>query len=156
MMIHDKDPVCGMPVKAHTFTSSHAGIRYVFCSSQCLERFEQNPHLYIGYPGHQAPKQRGMKVLKRRRFSLETPLSTDECAFLTKSLHEMMGILEVQTDGLEITVIYDLLEVTSEQIEAQLRAIGASLGGQWPERLHRGFIHFIEESEIAGLDEPPP
>jgi len=54
-----------------------------------------------------------------------------------------------------IEVTYDLMQVIAQQIEAQLFEIGLKLGEEWPERLRRGFIHFLEETEVSGLDEPP-
>lgn len=155
MSIVDKDPVCGLIVDAHKIETVYAGIHYAFCSDQCRERFEANPHLYIGSPGHKAPRQRGVQVVKRRRFTLEQSLSLQEGELLTEDLCGMMGIREVHADGPMIEVSYDLLEVTAEQIEARLVGIGLKLGEEWPERLRRGFVHFLEESEVSGLEEPP-
>ena len=44
-----KDPVCGMRVDEWTATlfREHHGARYVFCSKRCLERFEDDPDIYI-------------------------------------------------------------------------------------------------------------
>ena len=52
-------------------------------------------------------------------------------------------------------ITYDLMEVTAEQIEKRLVEMGVSMGEEWPERLRRSFINFVEELEISGLDEPP-
>jgi putative ABC transport system ATP-binding protein len=43
-----RDPVCGMRVDAWTSTLvvEHAGRRYVFCSSRCVERFTAEPERY--------------------------------------------------------------------------------------------------------------
>lgn len=157
MSIVDKDPVCGMIIKAQEVETVYAGIHYAFCSNQCRERFLANPHLYIGYPGHKAPKQRDMQVVKRRRFRLERPLLSLEGELLIKDLRGMMGIREAHVDCMmtEIEVTYDLLKVTAEQIETRLAEIGLKLGEGWPERLRRGFVHFLEESEVSGLEEPP-
>lgn len=156
MSIIAKDPVCGMLVDAHTIEIVYAGIHYAFCSKQCRERFVANPHLYVGYPGHKAPKQRGIQVVKRRRFRLEHLLSPLESELLTEDLQGMMGVRKVHVDDMMIEVTYDLMEVTAEQIEARLVEIGLRLGEEWPERLRCGFIHFLEESEVSGLEEPPP
>lgn len=155
MSIEDKDPVCGMFVGEPAIETTYAGIRYRFCSDQCHERFVANPHLYIGFPGHKSPRQRDMQLMKRRRFRLEHPLSALEIKLLTNELRSMMGIREVHVDGLEIAVIYDLMLATAEQIETHLVGIGLKLGGEWSERLRRGFIHFLEESEVSGTEEPP-
>lgn len=49
-LITSHDPVCGMNIKvagSHIFTTYH-GLTYHFCSSQCLERFNDTPALYTG------------------------------------------------------------------------------------------------------------
>jgi putative ABC transport system ATP-binding protein len=45
-----RDPVCGMRVDAWTavVTSEHAGVRFVFCSHRCQERFAEDPKRYAG------------------------------------------------------------------------------------------------------------
>ena len=50
-----KDLVCGMMVVPDSYPISYQGISYAFCSSQCRDRFESHPHLYVGAPGHLAP-----------------------------------------------------------------------------------------------------
>jgi Cu+-exporting ATPase len=60
-----KDAVCGMDITADDIYLDYQGIHYVFCSDQCLERFQLNPHLYVGYPGSEAPKHAGVIVLKK-------------------------------------------------------------------------------------------
>ncbi|MFA7349258.1 MAG: hypothetical protein WC009_00740 [Methylotenera sp.] len=104
-----------------------------------------------------APKQKGVQVVKRRLIKLEQALTSQESDLLTNGLRSMMGIHEVHVDdmltGIEIT--YDLMIVTAEQIEAQLVESGLKLGGEWSEYLRRGFVHFLEEFEVLGLEEPP-
>lgn len=155
MSIVDKDPVCGMVVDAHKIEIVYAGIHYAFCSNQCRERFEANPHLYIGHPGHKAPKQRGVQVVKQRRFKVEQSLTPLEAKLLIEDLHGMMGIREVHVDDMVIDVTYDLMEATAEQIEERLAEAGLKLGGDWPERLRRGFVHFLEENEVSSMEELP-
>lgn len=155
MSIVDKDPVCGKFVGAHTIETVYAGIRYAFCSDQCRELFVAHPHLYVGYAGHKAPRQRCMQAVKRRRFRLEQPLSLLEGELLTEDLRGMVGVSDVHVDGMVIEVTYDLLGVTAEQIEARLAEIGLKLGEEWSEHLRLGFVHFMEEAEVSGLEEPP-
>ena len=47
-----RDPVCGMRVDAWTaaIETHHDGVRYVFCSARCLERFETAPATYLEAP----------------------------------------------------------------------------------------------------------
>ena len=155
MSLASKDPVCGMFVDAHKIEVVYAEVHYAFCSEQCHERFVVNPHLYIGYPGHKAPKLRGIQALKWRRFKLEHALSSLESEQLIEGLQRMMGVRKVHINNMIFEITYDLMEVTAEQIENRLLEIGLNLGGEWPERLRRSFINFVEEFEISGLDEPP-
>lgn len=155
MSLISKDPVCGMLVDAHKIEIVYAGVHYAFCSEQCHERFVANPHLYIGYPGHKAPKFRGIQALKWRRFKLEHPLTSLESEQLIEGLRSMMGVRKVHINNMILEITYDLMEVTADQIEKRLVEIGLSLGEEWPERLRRSFFNFVEELEISGLDEPP-
>lgn len=43
-----RDPVCGKNVPADRgYMKMHEGIRYRFCSRQCLDRFEAEPDRYL-------------------------------------------------------------------------------------------------------------
>lgn len=44
-----RDPVCGMRVDEWTaeITATHGGLRYVFCSQRCRERFGTEPERYV-------------------------------------------------------------------------------------------------------------
>lgn len=45
-----KDPVCGMMIDEKTAAgrSEFQGQTYYFCAQVCKQRFDQNPHAYIG------------------------------------------------------------------------------------------------------------
>ena len=150
-----KDPVCGMTVEDCALETAYEGIRYFFCSEQCRERFLATPHLYVGYPGHPAPRQRGVQIMKRRRFKLVHPLSAYEAQTVARGFARHDGVREIHVNGALVEITYDLMEVDAERIEARLLQIGLRLGQEWPERLRFGFIHFLEESEVLGLKEPP-
>lgn len=152
----EKDPVCGMTVPPDSFAMDYMGMRFAFCSEQCRERFRANPNLYIGAPGVKAPKQEGKEVIKRRRFALEQALSERQSETLRQELRSMMGIRDVSVSGNEIEIAYDLLQATAEQIEAQIQAVGVTLGAEWGERLRRGFVHYLEEIETSSLEVSPP
>jgi YHS domain-containing protein len=147
-----QDPVCGMIVDSLQYAVDYLGIRYTFCSEQCLERFTTNPHLYVGRPGHPAPKQEGKEVVKRRWLRLAQPLVPEEAGTLVTALHEMMGIKAVAAEGVSVEITYDLLQATAGQIEARLTEIGVRLGDGWAERLRRAFIHYEEECEVENLE----
>ncbi|HEY3327512.1 MAG TPA: YHS domain-containing protein [Novimethylophilus sp.] len=147
-----KDPVCGVEVPPHQHAIDYLKIPYAFCSRQCLERFLAHPHLYVGQPGHKAPRQEGRQILKRRSLRLATALDTDQTAMLAESLCALRGIKALKTgpDTLEIT--YDLLQVTTEQIEQKMAEIGVKLGDGWTERLRLSFVHYEEELEAGSLE----
>lgn len=151
-----KDVVCGMMVAPDSYPLRYQGSDYAFCSAQCLERFEAHPHLYVGTPGHPAPKQQGMVILKQRRFVVDEVLGDSRAAYLQGQIEKMMGIEALEVNGAEIVVTYDLLQATALQIEQELSKAGAQMGSGWGENLRRGFIHYTEECEIGNLQVSPP
>lgn len=150
-----KDVVCGMQVETGKYQSVYMGSPYSFCSEQCRERFEANPHLYIGLPGMKAPKQVGLSVIRQRRLRLAQPLSPEQQTALRESLQSMMGIQSVAVDGDCVVIEYDLLQATAEQIETRLGEIGVQLGDGLAERLRRAFIHYEEDCAIGNLEVRP-
>lgn len=150
-----KDPVCGMDVTPGQFETVYAGIHYAFCSEQCRQRFVANPHLYVGVPGEKAPKQIGVELLKRRRFRIDAPLAAQGAVIFAKELGAMMGVKGVEIQGDTVTITYDLLQATAEQLEAKMAEVGVKLGEEWAERLRRGFVHYIEECEVENLEVHP-
>ncbi len=150
-----KDPVCKMLVAPDQHAINYQGMDFVFCSLQCKERFLANPHLYIGVPGEQAPKQAGEDIIKRRRLRLDQPLSASAVQQVTEQLRAMMGVYTVDIDANELTITNDLLQATAEQVESTLQHAGARLGDGWGERLRRAFVHYLEESEVASREVQP-
>ena len=51
-----RDPVCGMEVEARdaAATSQHQGQTYYFCSTNCKQKFDQNPQQYVKEQGQSA------------------------------------------------------------------------------------------------------
>lgn len=150
-----KDVVCGMQVNSGNNQIVYLGAPYSFCSMQCRERFEANPHLYIGLPGHKAPKQKGLSVIKQRRLRLIQPLSPDQARTLVDALQAMMGIQSVSVESDSVMIVYDLLQATAEQVEEKLADIGVQLGEGLAERLRRAFAHYEEECEVGNLEVHP-
>jgi len=141
-----------MEVAATSFATEYAGIAYAFCSAQCKERFLANPQLYIGFPGHKAPAQKGRKIIKQRRLLLSVPLDAMQAEQVKRALLEMMGIHKVCIEGDKLEIQYDLIQVTAGQIADKLALIGAGLGGGWMDRLKMAFINYLEETEMSGLE----
>lgn len=147
-----KDVVCGMQVNSGDNQVEYLGVLYSFCSEQCKERFQANPHLYVGLPGQKAPKQHGVSLIKRRRLRLAKPLATDESMSVRDTLQSMMGVQGVLAEGDCVVITYDMLQATAEQIEEKLAEIGIQLGKGWAERLRRAFVHYEEETEAGNLE----
>jgi YHS domain-containing protein len=143
-------------VNAFENETVYLGIHYAFCSQQCRDRFVAHPHLYVGLPGHKAPKQEGMEVLKRRHLHLDTTLSSDQASLLNNALATMAGVKQVFAEGDRVEITYDLLQVTAEQIETKITEICICLGGDWLERIHLAFVHYQEECEVSNLEVKEP
>ncbi|HQT26083.1 MAG TPA: YHS domain-containing protein [Burkholderiales bacterium] len=150
-----RDPVCGMMVEDGQHATEYLKISHSFCSLQCRERFLANPNLYVGAPGHRAPKSAGLEVIKQRRLRLAQALLPGQADVLRPALQAMMGVQSVSVEGDFIVIVYDLLQATTEQIGQRLSEIGIQLGIGWPERLKRAFVHYEEECEIGNLEADP-
>lgn len=146
-----RDPVCGMMVDADPYAVVFERMHFAFCSPQCRERFLNNPHLYIGTFRRKAVGQEGYVSLKRHRLKLDRPLTPEMADRVCDAVREMMGIKRMEADGNIVKVIYDLMQETEAQIEAEIARAGAVLGHDWSERLRRAFVHYLEETEIESL-----
>jgi YHS domain-containing protein len=153
--IEKKDVVCGMEVDSDDISLDYQGIHYVFCSDQCLERFQLNPHLYIGYPGSEAPKHAGVEVLKKRRLKLAEPFPQEVADQFIEYVEAMMGIHYIEIDGNYIEITYDLLQATESQIEQVISDAGVTLGDDLVDKVRRAFVHFMEETEVESLEARP-
>lgn len=147
-----KDPVCGIQVDPHQYSIVYLEIPYAFCSRQCLERFQAHPHLYVGQPGQKAPRQEGRQVLKRRSLRLAHPLNVSQAIELAEALSWLPGVKNVHAEAEILIITYDLLLVTTGQIEEKLAAIGVKLGDGWADRLRLSFLHYEEELEAGSLE----
>ena len=150
-----KDVVCGMEVNSDDISLCYRGSHYTFCSNQCLERFQLNPHLYIGYPGSEAPKHAGVEVFKKRTLKLAEPFPQEVSDQFIEYIEAMMGIHSIEINGDCITIVYDLLQATEAQIEEKITAAGIVLGDDLPEKIRRAFVHYMEETEVASLEARP-
>jgi len=146
-----RDPVCGMVVPERDYAVVYRSMHFSFCSRQCQERFEETPHLYIGYVGQKAPKQEGIEVFKKRCLRLDKPLLPDESQAVIDAVNEMMGIKEIRIEGDRIWLRYDLLQATEAQIERVIEASGGVLRQHRIDRIRRSCIHFFEENEAKGM-----
>ncbi|NOQ80416.1 MAG: YHS domain-containing protein, partial [Gammaproteobacteria bacterium] len=137
-----------MMVDEDSHAMEYQGHIYAFCSQQCRERFETNPHLYVGRPGHAAPKKTGQEIIKKRTLKLDEPLTETQSRIISSEIGKMMGIKDVSIEADCIHITYDLLQATVEQIEISIEKTGEKLGHGIAEKLQRALIHYLEEIEL--------
>lgn len=149
-----RDPVCGMLVDADQLPLIHLQIPFAFCSNQCRERFKANPGLYTGRPGQKSPVQRGQTAVKHRTMRLDQPIPATQAAALRVALMRLMGVKSAEISANQIDVSYDLLQITAEQIEVVITSHDLELDEGWTERLHRAWVHAVEEDQISSMEVP--
>ena len=149
----DLDPVCGMPVGADALRLEYMGFVFRFCSRQCQERFEAHPQLYVGHPGEVAPRQRGERIPKRRRFMLATQATPEQAEAVCRAVRTLMGILECQVEGSTVWVSYDLMQTTARQIAKAIAQAGVPLDDSLPVRMSLAALRYLEESELVNREQ---
>ena len=86
-------PVCQMTKIDRSLSLKYQGVDHYFCSSPCLERFKEHPHLFVGDPKHGlSPKQKGQAALKTRRIGFAEPIDDELKVVMQQSLLSLMGI----------------------------------------------------------------
>ncbi|VAW97094.1 hypothetical protein MNBD_GAMMA21-847 [hydrothermal vent metagenome] len=155
-MIRNKNihncPVCNMVTNLDCLSSEYRSEKFFFCSEQCLERFTANPGVYIGGRGIPSAKQRGERCIKRRTLKLDSVVPVEMAENIINDLQAMMGVIEVDVDADKINIIYDLIEVTTKQIETVLEKTGNNASKKYGEVLKRAFIHYNEETIMDNLE----
>lgn len=139
-----RDPVCGMAIEVARSArfATYRGVRYHFCSAQCLERFNAIPALYTG-------SQRIADIRpiqKRRKLRLENGNASD-IERACRRVGEMIGITSVITENDHLLVKYDLRKTILSQIEA----VATAEGLRFKEGLHgfrRRLWKLIEANEL--------
>jgi YHS domain-containing protein len=116
-----RDPVCGMSIEVARSVrfATYRGVRYHFCSAQCLERFNDIPALYTG-------SQRIADIRpipKRRKLRLANGNASD-IQRAGRRVGEMIGVTSVITENNHLLVEYDLRKAILSQIEAVATAEG--------------------------------
>lgn len=153
--LHFTDVVCGMDITEENITTEYQGIPYAFCSEQCMQRFESNPHLYIGFPGIEAPKHAGMDAIRSRTLMLSEPIAQELADKVVDAVLDMMSVQTIIVQDNFIKVTYDLLQATEAQIVAAIINAGAALDDGWKERVKRALIESFEETQLASLEASP-
>ena len=149
-MTTSRDPVCGMDVEIarSTLFTTHRGIVYHFCSTQCLERFSYIPALYTG-------SQRIVDIQpipKRRKLRLSEDCAS-EIQRTCQRVGEMMGVTKITAENGCLLVEYDLRQTILSQIEAV--AVAERLN--FKEGFHgfrRRLWKYLEASELENAAHP--
>jgi len=106
----------------------------------------------VGDPQHGlAPKQKGDVLIKKRRIRLLSVISNDARARLITAITKLMGVQDISIEGDEVLVVYDLMKIALEDIEAVIVKSVGQLDEAVTEKIKRGFIHYSEECELDNL-----
>ncbi len=146
----DVCPVCGMKADAGVSSVEYLKMYFHFCSAQCREMFVAHPNLYSSKVGKEREK-----IIKQRTMRLAEPIGEVAAELLSSYLMELMGVKDVQIKGNQVSITYDLMEITEKKIEQVFLEAGMALGGGWLGRFRRAWIHDSEENELANLATPP-
>jgi len=146
-------PVCMMKTDAESIHFRYQRLKFTFCSEQCKERFTKNPNLYAALVGKPTIKYSVKKIIKHRILNLDNAIPKNAAREIYHVLPTMMGVKDIDVSNNKINITYDLLEVTTEQIEERIEKIGAYLSKNWFNRLKRACIHYKEGTELANLEQ---
>ena len=148
-------PVCQMTVNDDDLWRCYRGIKYYFCSQQCIDRFIALPGLYCGDPKHgKSDKQKGKKSIKIRRIVLSTPIPDGNIQSLKNSISELMGVDALEMGSDELKVKYDLLVVSLKEIEHVIEKTLGEFKSPIVDKIRRGWIRYTEECELDNRSHP--
>lgn len=146
--------VCNMDVDDDGIKWDYQKIRYFFCSKQCLNRFREYPHLYIGDPRlGKAEKQKGTRVIKCHKLHLKECLDDRDRKKVIQQLNTLMGIKNIDIKGKQIIISYDLMEVSLGDIEVCIESAVGSVDSSGFKGLKQKLVHFSEECELDSLSQ---
>jgi len=129
----------------------YQGLRFKFCSEQCMQRFIANPELYFAGLRKPSVKYRIKDIKKQRTLYLKRNISSNIANRIYQSLNKIMGVRYINIHNKKIEITYDLLQATLHQIETQIELVEPCLSLNWFRRMHRTFIHYKEETELENL-----
>ena len=149
---HKKCPVCEMIVFNDVISHSFRGIEFWFCSEQCQIRFKRYSSVFVGDPQHGlSEKQKGTRVIKMHKIVLVSAPDRKRLDEIVIALRQLMGVDFVEIENDEVFVIYDLLQVSLEDIEKAILMSYGPIKDTITEKIRRGIIHYNEECELGNL-----
>ncbi len=149
-------PVCGMNDIDDELWRSYRGIKYKFCSQQCLDRFVAHTGLYSGTPQTgKSEKQKGRVEIKCHKVIFTKAITKDQVEKISNALKSVMGIKRFHVGFKSFSVTYDLVEVSLVEIEHEVEKELGEIHSPLFENIKRGWIHYTEECELENLAHPP-
>ena len=146
--------VCNMDVDDDAIKWDYQKIRFFFCSNQCLKRFREYPHLYVGDPRMgKAEKQKGTSIIKCHKLHLNECLDDLGREKIFQQLNALMGLKNVDIRGKEIIVSYDLMEVSLADIRACIESAAGTVDDSGLKGIKQTLVHFSEECELESLSQ---
>jgi YHS domain-containing protein len=131
-----------------TLSATHRGIVYHFCSTQCLERFNDIPALYTS-----SQRIADIRPIPKRRKLRLAEGSESDIRRACQRVGEMMGVSKLAAEQDCLRVEYDLRKTILSQIEA----VAAAEGLKFREGLHgfrRRLWKYLEASELENASHP--
>lgn len=149
-------PVCQMEATKEDLWRTYRRLKFWFCSQQCEDRFIAHPDLYVGSrKTGRSEKQKGRVEIKSHRIVFSKSLDKMEMAKLTDGVQQLMGVKTLKVSPKDMSISYDLMEVSLETIEGQVEQTLGPLETPWVDRVKRSWIHYSEECELEDLAHPP-
>ncbi|MHB8136391.1 MAG: cation transporter, partial [Anaerolineaceae bacterium] len=134
-----KDPVCGMEIDPNSaFTSrEHMGHKYFFCSEDCVNKFDKNPHQYVLMTEDPIGSATTGFNPDTRVLQVELPIlglakeGQPGGELIQKALRKLIGIERVivnSTSGI-VVVDYDHQVIQIQGIVNAIKKTGYQVGG---------------------------
>ncbi|MBA4383943.1 MAG: copper-translocating P-type ATPase [Anaerolinea sp.] len=134
-----KDPVCGMEIDPNSaFVSrEHMGHKYFFCSENCLNKFDQNPHQYVLMTEDPIGSATTGFNPDTRVLQVELPIlglakeGQPGGELIQKALRKLIGIERVIVNSRTgvVVVDYDHQVIQIQEIVKAIKKIGYPVGG---------------------------
>jgi YHS domain-containing protein len=146
-----KDPVCAALVDPHEIEVVYLNTHFAFCSRHCEERFANNPNHYMRrLDANEGEWPEAQRIKERRWYLDRTTVSNIQSETIKGRLETIEGVIWTLIAGDMLHIKYDLLQVTGKQIERDMIRLGFPLSKKMVDRMQRSFMHYLEESELAG------
>lgn len=134
-----KDPVCGMEIYPNSAFASreHMGHNYFFCSGNCVNKFDKNPHQYVLMTEDPIGSATTGFNPDTRVLQVELPIlglakeGQPGGELIEKALRKLTGIERVivnSTTGV-VVVDYDHQVIQIQEIVKDIKKIGYQVGG---------------------------